>query len=69
MVAAQATQCFAGSLQMNFEIFAEFVYPCAASDLQISGWGIIFVLVRWLIPYDFLAAVGLSLPILSVKCE
>lgn len=62
-------QPFAVSLQMDFEIFAEFVYPCAAWDLQISGWWIIFSLVRCLILYDFLAALGLSLTILSVKWE
>lgn len=30
VVAAQAVQCSAGSLQMDLEIFAEFVCPCAA---------------------------------------
>lgn len=69
VVAAQAMQRFAGSLQMDFKIFAEFVYPRAAWDLQISGWWITFVLVKRLIPCDFLAAVGLSLPVLSVKWE
>lgn len=60
VVAAQATQHFAGS-------FAELVYPGAAWGLQISGWWIIFVLVRWLILYDFLSALGLRLPTLSVN--